>query len=72
MINVPPEKDRLETPEIVAKVLNQGAKHYTLGMRGYYLAIPFTLWLFGPLFMFAGTVILAIVMYGIDHNPTDA
>ena len=38
----------------VTKVLNPGTTHYTLGMRAYYLAVPFVLWLFGPTWMLGG------------------
>ncbi len=46
--------------------LEHGALHYTLGMRGYYLSIPLTLWLFGPLWMLAGTVLLVLLLRRID------
>ncbi len=38
----------------LTKVLNRGTTHYTLGMRAYYLAVPFVLWLFGPTWMLGG------------------
>jgi uncharacterized membrane protein len=67
MINVPVEQDPLNTPEAVVATLNRGALHYMLGMRGYYLAIPFTLWLFGPTWMLGGTVIMIAVLYKLDR-----
>ena len=66
MINIPEAHDPAATPETVSKVLNNGARHYTLGMRGYYLAVPATLWLFGPLWMLSGTIILIAILYRLD------
>ena len=66
MINVP------EAPAMsqnsIAAVLNHGALHYTLGMRGFYLSIPIALWLFGPLWMLGGTVVLIGVLYKLDRE----
>lgn len=50
-----------------ADTLNRGAAHYTLGMRGYYLVIPFALWLIGAVWFLLGTVLLVIVLYRTDH-----
>jgi len=52
--------------DVGAKELERGALHYTLGMRSYYLAIPLSLWFFGPVWMFAGTVLLVLVLYRVD------
>ena len=52
----------------IAAVLNHGALHYTLGMRGFYLSIPIALWLFGPLWMLGGTVVLIGVLYKLDRE----
>lgn len=46
--------------------LQKGAIYFTLGMRGYYLAIPLSLWLFGPMWMFLGTILLIIILRRID------
>ena len=46
--------------------LERGAFHFTLGMRGYYLAIPLTLWLFGPMWMLAGSVLLVLILRRVD------
>jgi uncharacterized membrane protein len=37
-------------------------------MRGYYLAIPLALWLFGPLWLLGGTIILIITLYRLDRG----
>jgi uncharacterized membrane protein len=57
----------LTTSEYIAKALNQGALHYTLGMRGFYFAIPLTLWLFSPIWMLLGSLVLVAVLHRLDH-----
>ncbi len=49
-------------------VVNRGAFHYTVGMRASYLVIPFAMWLVGPEWLFAGTLILVAVLYRIDYR----
>lgn len=50
-----------------ADTVNRGAAHYTLGMRGYYLVIPFALWLIGAVWFLLGTILLIIVLNRIDR-----
>jgi uncharacterized membrane protein len=66
-INIPAEEPIL-TYDTVAKIINRGMTHYTLGMRAYYLAVPFSLWLFGPLWMLMGTIVLTIILYKLDRT----
>ncbi len=68
-INVPTSVDPVVTHDAVAAMINHGTTHYTLGMRGYYLAVPFTLWVFGPTWMLVGAIILVIVLYKLDRTP---
>ncbi len=68
MINILEAHDPTVTPEGVAEVLNQGALHYTLGMRGFYLAVPVGLWLFGPVWMLAGAIVLVWVLNKLDRT----
>ncbi len=68
MINIPLARAPLMTPDFVARVLGRGMNHYSLGMRGYYLSVPLVLWLFGPYWLAAGTVVLLFVMYNIDYS----
>lgn len=56
-------------PTYVARLLNRGGAYYTLGMRSYYLSVPFVFWLFGPLFMLIASVILVVALYHIDRSP---
>ncbi len=68
MINILETHDPTVTPEGVAEVLNHGALHYTLGMRGFYLAVPMGLWLFGPVWMLTGAVVLVWALNKLDHT----
>jgi len=43
-------------------------RYYTLGMRGYHLAIPLALWLIGPLWLLAGTALLIATLYRLDRG----
>lgn len=66
-IKASPEAEFAETAILVKRLFNRGAGHYTLGMRGYYLAVPVTLWIFGPLWMFLGSIGLVVILYRLDH-----
>jgi uncharacterized membrane protein len=68
MINVPSALSDQVTPEYVTIILNRGMMHYTLGMRGYYFSVLLFLWLFGPIWMLIGTVILTIILYHLDRQ----
>jgi len=67
-INIPPSEDPMVTYVAVSEIINTGHIHYTLGMRGYYLAIPLTLWLFGPAWMFTGSIVLIFILYKLDRK----
>jgi uncharacterized membrane protein len=67
MINVPIECDPLLTPEFIAHTLDMGMMHYSMGMRAFYLSVVVTLWLFGPVWMFLGSLVLVFVLYKLDH-----
>ena len=68
MINVPSTLAHKITPEYITNILNTGMMHYTMGMRGYYFAVLLFLWLFGPIWMLMGTVIMLIVLYHLDRR----
>jgi len=68
LINLPPDMHGEITVGDVADILDRGGIHYTLGMRAYYLAIPLALWLFGPLWLLAGTLTLIVALYRIDRG----
>jgi len=69
MINVPSTLAHKITPEYISRILNKGMIHYTMGMRGYYLAVLLFLWLFGPIWMLIGTVVMVMVLYHLDRKP---
>jgi uncharacterized membrane protein len=69
VINVPTAEDPIVTYDAVTQIINRGTTHYTLGMRGFYLAIPFILWLFGSTFLLLGAVALILVLYKLDRTP---
>ncbi|KPK36281.1 MAG: hypothetical protein AMK70_02895 [Nitrospira bacterium SG8_35_1] len=68
MINIAPDRESTVTVEAVSKALTMGTMHYTLGMRCYYIAVPFTLWLFSPALMLAGTMVITLFLYKIDRT----
>jgi uncharacterized membrane protein len=68
MINLPADASTEISSEDVVAILNRGDTHYTRDMRGYYLAIPLTLWLFGPLWLLAGTLVLVAVLNRLDRG----
>jgi len=68
MINVPSTLAHKITPEYITGILNRGMMHYNLGMRGYYLGVLLVLWLFGPLWMLLGTVVILLVLYHLDRT----
>jgi uncharacterized membrane protein len=70
MINVPLECDPLLTSEFIAHIMDLGMNHYTLGMRAFYLSVVVVLWLFGPVWMFLGSLGLVVVLYRLDHCCT--
>jgi uncharacterized membrane protein len=67
LINVPIRCDPMLTPEFIAHTMDLGMNHYTLGMRAYYLAVVVVLWLFGPQWMFVGSLVLVYILYKLDH-----
>ena len=68
MINLPYNSSTEIDVDDVVEILERGGTHYTLGMRAYYMTIPLALWLFGPLWLLAGTVLLVASLYRIDRG----
>ena len=68
MINVPFNLAHKITPEYITEILNRGMMHYTMGMRGYYFSVLLFLWLFGPIWMLIGTVVMTIVLWHMDRQ----
>ena len=67
MINAPQESAS-STQASVVETIQYGAAHYTLGMRGYYLSVPLALWLFGPGWLLAGTLIIIATLCHVDRT----
>lgn len=51
----------------VTALLNQGANYFTLGMRGFYLALPLSLWLFGAPYFLLAAALLVLVLSRLDY-----
>lgn len=68
MINTYEQNDATVSDEAVTQILNHGALHYTIGMRGFYLSIPLALWLFGPIWMLSGSVVMVVILYHLDRE----
>jgi uncharacterized membrane protein len=70
MINAPQSADLVAAdPAHVSAHLNRAGLFYSIGMRAYYYTVPLLFWLFGPLFMLAGTVALVVSLYYLDRMP---
>lgn len=67
MINAPSDST-VSAPASVVETIQYGAAHYTLGMRGYYLSVPLALWLFGPGWLLAGTLIIIATLFHVDRT----
>jgi uncharacterized membrane protein len=68
LLNIPVEPIDEVKIKRVGNIVNRGAIHYTSGMRASYLIIPFAMWLVGPEWLFAGTLILLAVLYRVDYR----
>jgi len=68
MINVPSTLAHKITPDYITNILNRGMMHYTMGMRGYYISVLLFLWLFGPIWMLIGTIILTVILHHLDRQ----
>lgn len=57
--------------QFIINALQRGALHFTLGMRAFLMVLPFGMWLMGPSWLLAGSILLVAVMWKIDF-PTYA
>ncbi len=70
LINVPTNTgSHGVSPERVTTVLTRASNYYSVGMRTYYISVPLTLWLFGPVWMLSATSVLRAVLNHLDHLP---
>lgn len=49
------------------KTLAQAARHYTMGMRGYYLIVPLLMWLVGGPYLLVSVIALILFLVYLDH-----
>ncbi|MEQ8662298.1 MAG: DUF599 domain-containing protein [Gammaproteobacteria bacterium] len=58
---------RAESFESVLAHLHRHADSFTLGMRSFYLSLPFSLWLFGALHFLAAALVLTLLLLRLDY-----
>lgn len=51
----------------IGEYLNLGAMCFTIGMRGYYFALPFVFWIFSPFAMLTSSLVLLFAIYVTDR-----
>ncbi|KAG0557211.1 hypothetical protein KC19_11G110500 [Ceratodon purpureus] len=54
------------TPEYVNEFIYMSQNFFTLGLRGYYLAFPLLLWIFGPIPMFVCSIVMVFLLRTLD------
>ena len=54
------------TPEYVNEFIYRSQNFFTLGLRGYYFSFPLLLWIFGPISMFACSVVVIFLLHTLD------
>jgi uncharacterized membrane protein len=55
-------------PAAVARRLCRAGDMFAIGMRAFFFAIPLVFWLFGPMFLFAASVVLVIALFFLDRS----
>jgi uncharacterized membrane protein len=68
LINVPQTPECQITPAVVSDTINRGARHYSVGMRSYYVAIPTVLWLLGPVWLLLATLVMTRLSWRLDRG----
>ncbi len=66
-INVPESPDEQNAVAAIQRMMARGGLHYTVGMRCYYLVIPLSLWLFGPVWLLLGSTGLCLALLMMDR-----
>lgn len=57
-----------ESVHHVAEMLVTGSKFFTLGMRAFYVSIPFVFWYFGPVSLLVSTICTLVFMHAGDSS----
>uniref|UniRef100_A0A6J0PJJ9 Uncharacterized protein LOC109505909 n=1 Tax=Elaeis guineensis var. tenera TaxID=51953 RepID=A0A6J0PJJ9_ELAGV len=50
----------------VSRSLNKGSFFWSLGLRAFYVSFTLFLWIFGPVPMLAGSVVMCCLLYFLD------
>jgi uncharacterized membrane protein len=58
-------------PAAVARRLCRAGDLFAIGMRAFFFAIPLVFWLFGPVFLFAASVVLVFTLFHLDRSEAD-
>ncbi|KAG5541125.1 hypothetical protein RHGRI_021113 [Rhododendron griersonianum] len=69
LINCPqglPTCNDMITPEYISDLLEKSFTLNTVGNRFFYSALPFVLWIFGPVLVFLCSLTLVPVLYNLD------
>ncbi|CAM8985882.1 unnamed protein product [Rhodiola kirilowii] len=56
--------------ENVVKCVIKGGDFWTLGLRALYFAINLLMWFFGPVPMFATSIVMVVVLHYLDWNSS--
>ncbi|OMO74921.1 hypothetical protein CCACVL1_16403 [Corchorus capsularis] len=54
----------------VQKAVTRGSACWSIGLRAIYFATTLLLWVFGPIPMFAASVIMVVILHLLDRNVT--
>lgn len=65
-VSATPDHSDAAIGKMLRRILQSGARHYTLGMRCFYLSVPLALWLFGLPWLLVATVLLLGFLYYVD------
>ncbi len=67
LINLPSNRKNDSDRANVVQTVNRGAAHYNLGMRGFFTAVPVTVWIVGPGWFLLSAVVVTMAMSRLDR-----
>ena len=71
MVNVPGPWSHPElAPDGVAERLNAAGRHFAMGMRAFFFAVPLLFWLFGPVLFVIATAGLVLTLHRLDRSAS--
>ena len=68
LIGMSPGPDSEAAIARATRHVQSGAMRYAAGMRGFYLTVPLMLWLFGPVWLLAGSAAVTLALWRHDHT----